>query len=125
MALSERVLLKLSKEMLGQVDELAGAGRRSDFIRTAIEERVARESVAEAPKSAVVEKSAQAKKDRAPAHGLRADDSLVLEQLGRKRGTARMVAKEMGWEELRVAKSGERLQSAGLVRFDRGVMEAV
>ena len=119
-------VVRLGDGVAERIDAVAGKGGRAAFIREAVEERLSgRGSVAVAPKAAAVEKSAPVKREASPAQALKSDEAELLARLRERRGTARSVAKDLGWEELRVAKVGERLSSAKLVRFDRGVMEAV
>lgn len=126
------VLVKLPSEVVRRIDERAGSGQRSRWIRDALDRAL--EGGARRPKSDDVAEKAvvlprRSDRVRGAAAGSgfkRPDDGAVWAELRKKRGTARQLRDRLGWMEMRVDRAVSSLLAAGRVRLvAEGVLEAV
>lgn len=124
MRFPERMLLKLPDGTLGRIDVVAGGGRRSEFIRGAIEAALGGGSVSGIPRGSVArDRSVAPKVSVKPVpRGLRPDAIALLDLVRERSVSARDAGEELGWFEMRVSRAENELLGAGLVRIAGGLL---
>ena len=120
----QRVLVQLGDGVAERIDGLVGFGRRSDFIRSAIDAALyAREGVAAATIARV---SSGVVLPVAASDRWSEDQREMMEALRGRRFTVRRAAAHLGWAEMRVERAARALSEAGLLAFSgSGVLEVL
>lgn len=133
-----QIALKLPAELILRIDAAAGAGKRSGFIRGAIEAALG-DGVAAFPGKVVpVAPSVMAKAEAAAriirdarkgqaeaASGLSSNAQRVFELAGKYPHSERDLIRVLGWPIGEVKAAILELEAAGKLRWSRGMVEAV
>ena len=126
-----QIALKLPAELILRVDAAAGAGRRSGFIRSAIEAALSPVTVSvdaaidARPMKTVLQRQAEKVVPLKSAGAFSANAQRVLDLASKYPHSERDLIRVLGWPPGDVKGAIVELEAAGKLRWSRGMVEAV